>query len=111
MISACMPRNSLLRKSYLSPLGSVPLLFTSLKSGYFSLMAFVNTFSLSIYWGPQYIERLKVFTKAIKEKYPDFRLVNSSGTDPNGDRYDFLNKELRGMHADIIDEHYYRRPE
>src|SRR6201991_3558424 len=62
-------------------------------------------------WGPQYIERLKVFTKAIKEKYPEIRLVNSSGTDPNGDRYDYLNKELRGMRADIIDEHYYRRPE
>jgi alpha-L-arabinofuranosidase len=62
-------------------------------------------------WGPQYIERLKVFTKAIKEKYPEIRLVNSSGTDPNGDRYEYLNKELRGMHADIIDEHYYRRPE
>ncbi len=62
-------------------------------------------------WGPQYIERLKVFTKAIKEKYPEIRLVNSSGTDPNGDRYDYLNKELRDMHADIIDEHYYRRPE
>lgn len=38
-------------------------------------------------------------------------MVNSSGTDPNGDRYEYLNKELRGMHADIIDEHYYRRPE
>jgi alpha-N-arabinofuranosidase len=62
-------------------------------------------------WGPQYIERLKVFTKAIREKYPEIRLVNSSGTDPNGDRYDYLNKELRSMHADIIDEHYYRRPE
>jgi len=62
-------------------------------------------------WGPQYIERLKVFTKAIKAKYPDIQLVNSSGTDPNGDRYDYLNKELRSMHADIIDEHYYRRPE
>jgi alpha-L-arabinofuranosidase len=62
-------------------------------------------------WGPQYIERLKVFTKAIKEKYPEIRLVNSSGTDPNGDRYDYLNKELRSMNADIIDEHYYRRPE
>jgi alpha-L-arabinofuranosidase len=62
-------------------------------------------------WGPQYIERLKIFTKAIKEKYPDIRLVNSSGTDPNGDRYEYLNKELRGMNADIIDEHYYRRPE
>ena len=62
-------------------------------------------------WGPQYIARVKVFTKAIKEKYPDFKLVNSSGTDPNGDRFDYLNGELRQLNADIIDEHYYRRPE
>jgi alpha-L-arabinofuranosidase len=62
-------------------------------------------------WGPQYVERLKVFTRAIKEKYPDIKLVNSSGTDPNGERFDYLNKELRAMNADIIDEHYYRRPE
>lgn len=62
-------------------------------------------------WGPQYVERLKVFTKAIKAKYPDFKIVNSSGTDPNGERFDYLNGELRSMNADIIDEHYYRRPE
>jgi alpha-L-arabinofuranosidase len=62
-------------------------------------------------WGPQYIERLKAFTKAIKEKYPNIKLINSSGTDPNGDRFDYLNGELRKMNADIIDEHYYRRPE
>jgi alpha-N-arabinofuranosidase len=62
-------------------------------------------------WGPQYLERLKVFTKAIKAKYPDVKLVNSSGTDPNGERFDLLNTELRKMNADIIDEHYYRRPE
>jgi alpha-L-arabinofuranosidase len=62
-------------------------------------------------WGPQYIERLKIFIKAIKEKYPDFKIVASSGTDPNGSRYEFLNKELRAMNADIIDEHYYRKPE
>jgi alpha-N-arabinofuranosidase len=62
-------------------------------------------------WGPQYVERLKIFTKAIKDKYPDFKLVYSSGTDPNGDRFDDLNRELRKMNADIIDEHYYRRPE
>ena len=62
-------------------------------------------------WGPQYLERLKVFTKAIKSKYPDIKLVNSSGTDPNGDRFDYLNNELRSMNADIIDEHYYRKPE
>ncbi|HKO79374.1 MAG TPA: alpha-L-arabinofuranosidase C-terminal domain-containing protein, partial [Chitinophagaceae bacterium] len=62
-------------------------------------------------WGPQYIERLKIFQKAIKEKYPDIKLVTSSGTDPNGDRFDYLNNELRKIKADVIDEHYYRRPE
>jgi alpha-L-arabinofuranosidase len=62
-------------------------------------------------WGPQYIERLKIFTKAIKDKYPGFKLVNSSGTDPSGERFDYLNGELRKMNADLIDEHYYRSPE
>jgi alpha-L-arabinofuranosidase len=62
-------------------------------------------------WGPQYIERLQVFQKAIKEKYPYIKLVTSSGTDPNGERFDFLNGELRKMKVDIIDEHFYRRPE
>ena len=62
-------------------------------------------------WGPQYLERLAVFTKAIKAKYPDMKLVNSSGTDPDGERFDFLNSNLRKAGADIIDEHYYRRPE
>jgi alpha-L-arabinofuranosidase len=62
-------------------------------------------------WGPQYIERLKLFTKAIKTKYPEIKLVNSGGTDPDGERFDYLNTELRKMNADIIDEHYYRKPE
>jgi alpha-L-arabinofuranosidase len=62
-------------------------------------------------WGPQYIERLKLFQKAVKEKYPEIKLVTSSGTDPDGARFDLLNTELRKMNADIIDEHYYRRPE
>ncbi|SFE92830.1 alpha-L-arabinofuranosidase C-terminal domain-containing protein [Spirosoma endophyticum] len=62
-------------------------------------------------WGPQYIERLAVFQKVIKDKYPAMRLVCSSGTDPNGERFDFLNGKLRDMKADLIDEHYYRRPE
>jgi alpha-L-arabinofuranosidase len=61
-------------------------------------------------WGPQYIERLKMFQKAIKDKYPTFKLVCSSGTDPSGERFDYLNGELRGMKADYIDEHYYRKP-
>jgi len=62
-------------------------------------------------WGPQYIERLSLFSKAIKTKYPSIKLVNSSGTDPVGERFDYLNGELRKMNADLIDEHYYKPPE
>jgi alpha-L-arabinofuranosidase len=62
-------------------------------------------------WGPQYVERVKIFTQAIKARYPGIKLVNSSGTDPEGERFNYLNNELRSMHADIIDEHYYRQPE
>ncbi|WP_443938970.1 alpha-L-arabinofuranosidase C-terminal domain-containing protein [Pedobacter sp. MW01-1-1] len=59
-------------------------------------------------WGPQYLERLAIFTKAIKEKYPSIKIINSSGTDPEGDRFNLLNTELRKNNADYIDEHYYR---
>lgn len=62
-------------------------------------------------WGPQYLERLALFTAAMKSKYPEIKLINSSGTDPVGDRFDLLNTSLRKMKADIIDEHYYRAPE
>lgn len=62
-------------------------------------------------WGPQYIDRLKIFFKAIKEKYPNFKLISSSGTDPNGSRFDYLNEQVRKLHTDFIDEHYYRKPD
>jgi alpha-L-arabinofuranosidase len=62
-------------------------------------------------WGPQYLERLKVFQTAIKAKYPSFKLITSSGTDPDGARYDLLNTELRKMNVEFVDEHYYRKPD
>ncbi|TDH29356.1 alpha-L-arabinofuranosidase [Segetibacter sp. 3557_3] len=62
-------------------------------------------------WGPQYIERLKIFSKAIKDKYPDFQIISSAGTDPDGERFEYSSAELKKMNADIVDEHYYRRPE
>ncbi len=62
-------------------------------------------------WGPQYIERYTIFAKAIKTKFPNIKLVNSVGPDPDGDRFNFLNDTLRKMKADILDEHYYRSPE
>ena len=62
-------------------------------------------------WGPQYIERLKIFQKAIKEKYPGIKLVCSSGFMPDGELFDFLNGELRKMNVEFIDEHYYNSPQ
>ncbi len=62
-------------------------------------------------WGPQYIERLAIFQKAIKTKYPDIQIIASSGTDPDGERFEFLDKQLRSMKIDVIDEHFYRNPE
>ncbi|MBZ4192196.1 alpha-L-arabinofuranosidase C-terminal domain-containing protein [Niabella beijingensis] len=62
-------------------------------------------------WGPQYLERLQLFQKAIKAKYPDFRIVASSGTDPDGKRFEQLDTALRALHIDFIDEHYYRPPQ
>jgi len=62
-------------------------------------------------WGPQYIERLEIFKKALNAKYPAIKIVASSGTDPEGERFDFLNQKLRALNIDFIDEHYYRSPE
>ncbi len=62
-------------------------------------------------WGPQYLERFKVFQKALKEKYPQIKLIASSGTDPVGERFNLLNTELRALNTDFIDEHYYRPPQ
>ena len=61
-------------------------------------------------WGPQYIERYKVFTKAIKEKYPEIVIVSSVGPFPDGELFDFAAKELKDLKAEIVDEHYYKNP-
>lgn len=61
-------------------------------------------------WGPQYIERLEIFQKAIKAKYPGVKIVASSGTTTEGDRFDLLDRKLRRMKIDIIDEHAYKAP-
>lgn len=62
-------------------------------------------------WGPQYIERYKVFAKAIKEKYPDMIIISGTGPFPEGELFDYAKKELKDLDAEIIDEHYYNKPE
>jgi len=61
-------------------------------------------------WGPDYIPRYEAFAKAIKAKYPNIQLITSAGPNPDGDRFDFLWKQFRGLNADLVDEHFYRPP-
>jgi alpha-L-arabinofuranosidase len=62
-------------------------------------------------WGPQYIERYKVFEKAIKEKYPKMTIVSGTGPFPEGELFDFAAQQLKELKAEIVDEHYYAKPE
>jgi alpha-N-arabinofuranosidase len=62
-------------------------------------------------WGEQYIERYKVFARSIKEKYPNITIVSGSGPFPDGELFDYAWEELKALNAEIVDEHYYRKPE
>lgn len=59
-------------------------------------------------WGPQYIERYKIFQTVLKKKYPDIILVSGSGPFAEGQMFDYAHRELKKLGADIIDEHYYK---
>jgi alpha-L-arabinofuranosidase len=62
-------------------------------------------------WGQQYIDRYAKFAQVIKEKYPDIQLVSAAGPDPADKRFQFAWSKLRTLHADIIDEHSYAKPD
>jgi len=62
-------------------------------------------------WGPQYIERYKIFSDAIRSKYPDMKLVSGTGPFSEGELFDYAAKELKTLKADLVDEHYYQKPD
>ena len=64
-------------------------------------------------WGPFYYERLKPFVAAIRAKYPNIKIVGTSGPMPEDDAnntYRFTDgwKAMKAQKADLVDEHYYR---
>ena len=62
-------------------------------------------------WGKLYPERLEIFVKAIREKYPTVKIIGTAGPDPDGKKFDYLWSEMRRIGADLVDEHYYRNPQ
>jgi len=61
-------------------------------------------------WEPQYIERYKVFEKAILSKYPDIKIVSGAGPYAEGEYFKYAWKELKQLQPSLIDEHYYKPP-
>ncbi len=62
-------------------------------------------------WDKVYTERLEVFTKAIRARYPDIKIVGSSGPNADGDKFDYLWPEMKHIGVDLVDEHYYMAPD
>ena len=61
-------------------------------------------------WEPQYIERYKIFEKAILSKYPDIKIVSGAGPFAEGEYFNYAWKELKQLKPALIDEHYYKPP-
>lgn len=59
-------------------------------------------------WGKEYPEHLEPFVKAIRKKYPDIKIVGSSGPNSEGEQFDYLWPEMKRLKADLVDEHFYR---
>jgi len=58
-------------------------------------------------WGSDFVERLELFVKQIRAKYPDIKIVGSSGPFLGGEWFEELWPEMRRLGADLVDEHYY----
>lgn len=65
-------------------------------------------------WGPLYPARLEKFIKAIREKYPNIKIVGTSGPSPDdndGKEFTYGWQQMTRLKADLVDEHFYRSPE
>ena len=59
-------------------------------------------------WDDLYYERLRPFVKAIKAKYPNIKLIGTSGPDSEGEMFKKGWKAMKELKADLVDEHFYR---
>ncbi|MCO7127893.1 alpha-L-arabinofuranosidase [Sporolactobacillus shoreicorticis] len=61
--------------------------------------------------GQPFFDRYPYFHKAIKAKYPEIKLINTSGPFSAGSEFDRGWRSAKENHSDLIDEHYYMAPE
>lgn len=61
--------------------------------------------------GEGFRERFPYFVKAVREKYPEIKIIGSSGPFCGGSEYEKGWHCARENGADLVDEHYYMAPE
>lgn len=61
--------------------------------------------------GEAFFERYPYFHQAIKEQYPDIKLINTSGPFAAGGEYERGWQSARENKSEFVDEHYYQAPE
>jgi alpha-L-arabinofuranosidase len=59
-------------------------------------------------WDTPYYERLKPFVAAIRAKYPNIKIIGTSGPDSEGKMFDKGWVAMKAQKADLVDEHFYR---
>ena len=61
--------------------------------------------------GQGFWDRYDIFHKAIKEKYPQIKIINSAGPFPQGGEFERGWNNAKKNGSDLVDEHYYTSPE
>ena len=59
-------------------------------------------------YGPVFTARLKKFSDALRAKYPDLKLIGTTGPNSEGWDFDLLQPRMKELKVDLYDEHYYR---
>ena len=59
-------------------------------------------------FGPVFTERLKKFNAALRAKYPELKLIGTTGPNSEGWDFDLLQPRMKELKVDLYDEHYYR---
>ena len=62
-------------------------------------------------FGPVFTERLKKFSDALRAKYPNLKLIGTTGPNSEGWDFDLLQPRMKELKVDLYDEHYYRNEE
>jgi alpha-N-arabinofuranosidase len=62
-------------------------------------------------WGPLYPERLEMFVKQIRAKYPNIKICGTSGPSSSGKDFEYGWQQMRKLGVDLVDEHYYMSPD